>query len=196
MNIGCESWVNNSYSGPIRPISGIRSFCPEKICDNDPDDFNCPRLDLDIGSFVSPFACLKTIDLAIIAWLQCDDCVDGELDTLTNFNTSAVDPLIDKLEGPSLEELQNYHEHLTESFNSIRNYLFAHSIDSIDLSRSDYFEMYLSNFNATYQLRSALALGSIGDPKGEIAMRDMLNNDFQQLRPEVIEVLENVLSRF
>jgi hypothetical protein len=103
----------------------------------------------------------------ILYWLQCEECTEGELDSvlaLAHDNPAAVDTLAeDLLGGPSTGRRNNIEEQFGRLFDEdAANAAFEGS--SAPVSRTAYVEHYLDNFVNLYRARAALALGYFGDP--------------------------------
>jgi hypothetical protein len=110
----------------------------------------------------------------ILTWLECEECVDGELDAVVALGPSAVPTLAATLrEGPSPAartraeiELRQRHAELTEAAR-------LHG-DPLPIDADGLVAQQLENAVARYQVRSAEALAEIGGPVAEQALRDAL----------------------
>jgi Mg2+ and Co2+ transporter CorA len=100
---------------------------------------------------------------AVVAWLECEECTDGELDRLARYGELAVPTLGAVLErGPSPATLENYRLHLESSYRKLVEYSRTHDDVKIDQSEDEYVKQYLENYQAHFAVRSALALRKLG----------------------------------
>lgn len=100
---------------------------------------------------------------AVIAWIECEECTDGELDRLLKYGQLAVPTLGAMLErGPSPANLERYRLHLETSYRNLAEYSRTHSEVKLNPSSEAYVEQYLANYRALYAVRSAQALSRIG----------------------------------
>jgi hypothetical protein len=130
----------------------------------------------------------ETID----AWLLCQECSDGELDSLTALGKllpATVESLsTDLLAGPSPDRRANIEQQLRASFTE----------DSVDeltadvaptISSVEYIQVYKGNYVAVYRARAAIALGKIGGTRAgtalDSAIAGRLRPSSDSLRPDV-----------
>jgi hypothetical protein len=100
---------------------------------------------------------------AVVAWLECEECTDGELDTVVRLGELAVPTLGAALErGPSPASLEKYQIHLESTYRKMVEYSRTHSELKLEQSEDDYVKMYLENYRANYAVRSAQALRKAG----------------------------------
>jgi hypothetical protein len=104
----------------------------------------------------------------ILSWLQCEECVDGELERvalLGKKEAAAVDSLgEDLLGGPSARRRSNIRQQTESSY--VEDSVYAVSVGSqLPGTRSKYVDHYLDNFMNLYRIRAARALAEIGGPK-------------------------------
>ena len=125
---------------------------------------------------------------AIDRWLLCDECVDGELDSILRIDSRAVPTLINTLQGPSPDRVENIRRQLAADYARVRT---AAAPDSPALSETDYIRLYLSNHRAAYQTRSAIALGRIGTDDAVAALQDAASDT--TLRSDVLDVIRTSL---
>ncbi|MEO7985642.1 MAG: hypothetical protein ABI766_03840 [Gemmatimonadales bacterium] len=104
----------------------------------------------------------------ILSWLQCEECVDGELERvplLAGKEATTVDSLRqDLLGGPSATRRSNVRAQFESSYQE--DSLYSVSEDSRPpLTRTEYADHYLDNFVNLYRIRAAKALAEIGGPR-------------------------------
>jgi hypothetical protein len=115
---------------------------------------------------------------SIRRWLLCEECTDGELDSVLALGDRAVDPLASALIGPPLEGIENIRR-------QVQGMYARAPVDSIDSSQ--YMSYYLGNYVALYQRRAAVALDSLDTPRA----REVLTQALRQgnYRDDVLRVL-------
>lgn len=100
---------------------------------------------------------------AVVTWLECEECTDGELERLLRYGEYAVPMLGAVLErGPSPATLEKYRLHLESSYRNLIEYSRTHDEVKIDQSEEEYVKQYLENYQAHYAVRSAQALAKLG----------------------------------
>lgn len=110
---------------------------------------------------------------AVIRWLECEECDRGQLDSVVALGEGVVPALTDYLQnGPPPDRVDRLVGHLRASHAAVDSYYVSH--DSISDS-SQFVGRYLSNYVATFQSRSARALGLIGGPGAKTALDSALH---------------------
>ena len=100
---------------------------------------------------------------AIVAWLECKECTDGELDRLLNYGEVVVPTLGAVLErGPSPASLENYRLFLERTYQERAGHLHDAGEPPLELSEAEFVEAYLENYRSLYAVRSAQALAAFG----------------------------------
>jgi len=100
---------------------------------------------------------------SVIAWIECEECTDGELERLLKYGELAVPTLGAMLErGPSPANLERYRLHLENSYRELADYSRTHAEVKMNPSQEQYVEQYLANYRALYAVRSAQALAKVG----------------------------------
>jgi len=106
--------------------------------------------------------------LRIVQWLECEECVAGELDAVKALDSVAVPPLRAALEvGPSPASIEEERYALKQNFHSMVDSGFTPIGDADDLA-----DRYLSNYRAKYRIRAAIALGEIGGKEAQSALQE------------------------
>ncbi len=103
---------------------------------------------------------------AVVAWLECEECTEGELEAVARYGELAVPTLGAALErGPSPASLEKYQLHLESTYQKMVEYARTHEEIKLEQSQDEYVKMYLENYRANYAVRSAQALGKVGGPE-------------------------------
>ena len=109
---------------------------------------------------------------AVVAWLECEECTEGQLDAVVKLGEVAVPSLVASLrEGPSPAGREGVQRHLMQTYKDLKAYAATHPEADVKMSEDEYVKMYMDNYVALYQTRAAEALGTIGGD----AARDALN---------------------
>jgi len=117
---------------------------------------------LSAAADLSPELSLE-IRQAVVTWLECEECTDGELDALARYGELAVPTLGAALErGPSPATLEKYRMHLESTYQKMVEYSRTHEEIKLDQSQDEYVKMYLESYRANYAVRAAQALGKAG----------------------------------
>jgi hypothetical protein len=92
--------------------------------------------------------------LAIQAWLLCDDCVAGERQAVQNLGSRAVPALADALRfGPAPARVENVRRQLDAQWTRLRG---------LPVGRGPWIARHLANYLNLYRERAATSLGDIG----------------------------------
>jgi hypothetical protein len=115
----------------------------------------------------------STEPAAVLSWLECEECATGQLDSVVAIGDPVV-PLLAGylLNGPPPQRVDSLLAHLGASHAVVAGY--HRSLDTAAVGTvSDsarYVRRYVTNYIATYQSRSARALGLIGGPEAKAAL--------------------------
>jgi len=113
-------------------------------------------------------------------WLLCEECSEGELDAVVALGDRVTGELGTALQGPPASGREN-----------VRNQAIAMLRRSPNVSMSSqqqYVNRFVANYVATYQSRSAVALGQIGTPKAHAILLQALQSD-TAYRDDVLQAL-------
>jgi len=128
---------------------------------------------------------------AVVTWLECEECTEGELDRLLRYGELAVPMLGAVLErGPSPASVERYRLHLESSYRKLIEYSRTHDDVKIDQKEDEYVKQYLENYQAHYAVRSAQALAKLG---GVDARRSLEAASKRKMREDVDQVVQDSL---
>jgi len=102
-------------------------------------------------------------------WLLCEECSDGELDSVIAMGDRAVPLLRDALQGPPASRRDNMRQQARAMYEMIP--------DTTVISAQRYLDRYAENYVASYQSRAAVALGRIGTRKARTTLAAALRRD-------------------
>jgi len=102
----------------------------------------------------------------ITRWLLCEECTEGELDSVLVLGDSAIDPLAAALQGPPKEGIENMRRQIEAMYNRT---------PGISRDKAQYVSYYLANYTALYQRRAAVGLDSINTPRADSVLTDALH---------------------
>ena len=127
-------------------------------------------------------AALRTADdrRTVDEWLLCEECIDGELDSVVALGDRAVPMLDSALEGPTPERRANMRLQAEAMWRGMQ--------DTTVVALQRFLDHYDANYVASYQSRAATALDSIGTPEARRILNDALRSD-SIYRPDVRRVL-------
>lgn len=105
---------------------------------------------------------------AIRRWLLCEECVEGELDSVVALGSRGEKAMRRALKGPPDDRLANMRRQAEAMYARIPN---------PGISRQKYVEHYTGNYVASYQSRAVVALTRFNTPSAHAALVDALRND-------------------
>ncbi|MDX1394748.1 MAG: hypothetical protein R3195_10155 [Gemmatimonadota bacterium] len=92
-------------------------------------------------------------------WLLCEECVDGERESVVSLGEDAIPWMADALRGPSPRRVSNIRLQAAESYARL---VAATPSGDPGRTQTQYVDHYTDNYVATFQSRAAKALGDIG----------------------------------
>lgn len=129
----------------------------------------------------------------IIDWLECEECVDGELNAVIKLGERAVPSLVAYLnEGPSQANRELFRRHLITTYQKLNEYKKTHPEAKVAMSEKEYVKTYMDNYVALYQTRAAKALAAIGGPTAQEALKKALR---APMRDDVKIAVKDSLSK-
>jgi len=146
-----------------------------------------------LGVLITLLACHPTAEERSVVrrWLLCEECREGELDSVVALGDRATGALAEALRGPPAAGREN-----------VRNQaiaMFRRSPGISPFSQQQYVNRFVANYVATYQSRSVVALGQIGTPKAHAVLLQAVQSD-TAYRDDVLKALgaaaQLSLSRF
>ena len=117
----------------------------------------------------------RTID----EWLQCEECSDGELDSVAQLGNRGVRRLTAALRGAPPEDSSNI-RFQAESMHA--------RVQGATIPVTEYADRAVANYKATYQKRAAIGLHRINTPQAHAALVAALH-DYARYRADVLRVL-------
>ena len=134
-----------------------------------------------------------TMRRAIITYLECEECEDGELEAVVKYGPAAVPTLAATLhEGPSQANLEQLRRHLTARYRDLKAYEQTHPEVKVPGNEEQYVKTYMDNYVALNQARAATALAAIGGSK---ARRALEKSSLTSLRDDVKAVVKSSLEK-
>lgn len=132
---------------------------------------------------VATAAHLRRVD----AWLNCEECDRGQLDSVVHLGTAVSAALAQVLlNGPPAGRVDSIRTGLSNSYAGLTSYVATHpGLDSLPPAAA-YVGPFLSNYDASNRKRAALALGRI---KGKIARAALDSAGALPLRADVLQVV-------
>jgi hypothetical protein len=101
-------------------------------------------------------------------WLLCDECMEGELDSVVALGSRVVGRLEEALKGPPQRGRRNVELQAKA--------VYARG-PRVAISQQRFVDHYLENYEAVYQSRAAIALGRIHTPQAHAALLEALRRD-------------------
>jgi hypothetical protein len=115
-------------------------------------------------------------------WLNCDECINGERDSVRLLGERAVPAISERLAGPTQARQQVVMRQFDDAYNSS---------GGGGASRAEYVTDLLSAYKATYQKRAALSLADIGGDKAQNALDDAIADTTSRgYRDDVVDLLQ------
>jgi hypothetical protein len=128
---------------------------------------------------------------AMVAYFECEDCIDGELAAVVRFGPSIVSSLAATLRGgPPPASREIVRSRLARAYGGAQDPSWRPSDDPNAWNQGEYVQHFLDNYVALYQSRAALALGAIGGPN---ALRALEEAARLPLREDVLETINDLL---
>jgi hypothetical protein len=129
----------------------------------------------------------------ILAWLECEECTDGELAAVVDLGADAVPTLTATLrDGMSPAPRARLVRQLSERHAARVAYGLQHPDAAPILTEQEFIDHHVENRDALYRGRSALALGLIGTPAAEEALREALA---RPQSPSVEQMIRDALAQ-
>jgi hypothetical protein len=129
----------------------------------------------------------------VLSWLECEECISGELKAVIRLYNIAVPPLSIALrEGPSQSSLEIYRRELMASYTKMAIYHDSKTKRQLAMLPDEYTALHLRNYVRLYQVRALTALSMIGGKTATTALADALQAPLpSELKVKVREALAN-----
>ena len=116
---------------------------------------------------------------AIVVWLECEECNEGELQAVLKLGQLAVPTLANVLkEGPSPVKQEGYRYRLLDNYEAMQKFLKARPKPGpINISFEAYLALNMENYITLYKVRAATALGKIGGINARNALKEALASE-------------------
>jgi len=124
---------------------------------------------------------------ALLAWLECVECSDGELEKLVP-HAALVGPVLIEIlsQGPSPSQSARIEDRLRADWKSL-------SPSARVYGEKEYVEVFGRNAEAQYQIRATQALARFAAPQYDEALLDAAKNP--KFRPEVMQAVRAALEQ-
>ena len=130
---------------------------------------------------------------ALIAWLECEECTEGQLEALLKQGELAVPSLAAALRyGPSPASLERVQGQLEQTYRELLVYSQTHDEVKLELKEDEFVKLYLDNYRASHAARAAEALGMVG---GELAKATLDSASRLRFRADVLAVIQESARR-
>lgn len=131
---------------------------------------------------------------ALVEWFECEECEAGELNSVTEYGEAVVPILVSTLNnGPSPASRELLRRELETRYNELRSYSQEHPNVKLASTKEEFIKIYLSNFDALYRVRAAMALGAIGGKNAEEALESALKDaDREDVRSSIQQALSSI----
>jgi hypothetical protein len=151
----------------------------------EPRDFSTPRPTLTPPS--------EPLDI-VVAWIECEDECGEPLQAVVELGPEATPLLLQIVtEGPPPERVEAMQQHLTRAYEDLSAYGQTHPEAALTIGQAEYLGLYLGNYTALYQIRSAQALVAIGDPQAAgVLQRALRSSERPDVRAAIQEALRQL----
>lgn len=133
----------------------------------------------------------------VVDWLECEECVDGELEAVVKLGDAIVPSLASTLQrGPTPEQLELVRRQLSDNYDALTVYAKTHPDARVPMTKDEYVRTYLDNYVALYRVRSAQALSRIGGADARKALEQARDAGYREdVSGAVTESLRQLRSR-
>lgn len=135
---------------------------------------------------------IETARSAMVTWLECEECTEGELKSVLAHSKRLQPMLISTLnKGVAPASMALYRVELEKRYDELVAASRSNPRTKPTLSKDKFVQLYLGNFSAQYKVRSAQALSAIGGEKSKQAIKEALGNAKREdVRKELKQALE------
>lgn len=129
----------------------------------------------------------------MLAWIECEDQCEPQLDALLALGSEATPVLVRTLtEGPPPDRAESMKAHLEQVYKDLAAYAETHPEAAVELDEGEYVSLYFDNYQAQYQTKSVQALVALNEPEARDAILKTLRT---VKREDVREALEQALEQ-
>lgn len=121
---------------------------------------------------------IERIQQIITAWLECEECTEGQLSAVRGLGKVAV-PTLEAIlkDGPPSVILVDLTRYLKDSYRKVQQHQQATHKPPISITEDRYVHLHREGAVELYQIRAAKALRAIGSPAAQQALQDALQTD-------------------
>jgi|ERR1051325_4779048 hypothetical protein len=136
---------------------------------------------------------VETARRAVIAWLECEDCVSGELAAVVHYGDTVV-PMLRAaiLGGASPATKAVLRLDLEERYDELVAREAKPPYAKVGSTKEAFVARNLESLDAQYKIQAAMALAAIGTPSAKKAMQDGLAS---ASRPDIREAIRSQLKK-
>ena len=128
----------------------------------------------------------NTMRLAVVDWLECEECEEGQLELVVEYGEQVTPMLIGSLrDGAAPASRELYRRELAQRHDELVAYSRTHPESAPTLDKDEFVEHYLARHDALVRTRAAEALGQIGGPAAAAAKSGQPD--------DVVEVIQRAL---
>jgi|GEM_PF-1899914 len=126
--------------------------------------------------------------LAVVDWLECDECEEGQLERVVEYGEQVTALLIGSLrDGAAPASTELYRRELERRHDDLVAYSRDHPNAAPTVPKDEFVEHYLARHDALVRTRAAEALGEIGGPDALAALEAAAKSDQSDDVAEVIQ---------
>ena len=131
---------------------------------------------------------------SVVAWLECEECDDHELERLKKTGQYAVPTLAAALDGgPSQASLELMRLRMEERYDRLIEYGQSHPKMQLKSSKEAFVAHYMDNYVALYRIRAVQGLSAIGGKQAREAIEKAANE--KTYREDVNKVIIETLGK-
>ena len=118
---------------------------------------------------------------AILNYLECEECTDGEFEKVVKLGAKATPTLTRVMhEGPAPAKLAEAELAIRESYKNVKDFEKGHKSSSVSASEEEYLSTYIENYKASFQIKAIKALSVIGGEAANSELRKFQQTDIKR----------------
>ena len=131
------------------------------------------------------------VDEAINAWLMCDECIDGEFETVTDYCEKHVARRLAAIaaNGPSPEVMQQYEARLRTRYKARQEYAADRGLEGPAINEDEYVEIHTRALVDRFQARAIKALVEVSPAAAVGAMISEAQQSLESARQDELDDL-------